>query len=122
MTWDGSPHLPEPTQPRRLTGVQRLAAILARIEYKPGWVLSARVQGSAVYLQVAHTTTDSTRHVPGPFSIVHSVPISALELEMYYDSQMLDWVHAAVRDAEHHEFQEFFWVDGKVLVNPHEGE
>jgi hypothetical protein len=100
--------------------VKRLQALLARIQYKPNWSFEARAFDDHITsLVLEHLEPDATRQQAGRIRIVFVRSEMNLVLESMPDDILLRWVQQAVREAEEHEFQEFFWLDGKVLDDPH---
>lgn len=97
----------------------RVRKMLARIQYKPNWALEAREFGDGITLVVSYPAPDSRRQQPGQMRIVFMVSETAYLLEAFDDCVLLEWVRSAVQRAEMHEFDEFFYVDGKVLNDPH---
>jgi hypothetical protein len=100
--------------------VKALRALLARIQYKPGWTFEARpsVAGPvpATMLITSHREPDATRREGAPIRVVWT----ATEwVDDWSEEMLLSWVLENVRAAEDHETREFFWLDGKVFDDPH---
>jgi hypothetical protein len=101
--------------------IERVRRIISRIEYKPGWVISADILGQASdYPRVALSydmptvdrDTNESTHLT--FTFTHD-PFVA-------EDQLVDTVMRHLLTVEEHEACEFFVYDGERVFDPHKEE
>jgi hypothetical protein len=96
----------------------RLRAILSRITYKPGWILSVRRTELAVVLCAEWTVEDVA--TGRPIQLVREQRISAYELTRWTEVQLVKhFIYAFLHEAETHELREWYKYEGEHVVEPH---
>jgi hypothetical protein len=104
--------------------LERALQLTAKISYKSqdmqrDWLVLTVIDGGSVALMVNFLRPDSDE--PSQTSVIGSSKmIDALDLERWDDRDFLRFVRECIRELELHEVDEFFKVDGKHFINPHE--
>lgn len=102
-----------------------LQALLDRITYKKGYVLEAVPTAFHGFTALKLTTPplQDTYHPDDPSRVgpvMMMFPCYMMFSEMPEGAQ-IDWVRHCLIDAETHELEEWFRVDGKMARDPHSG-
>lgn len=101
--------------------VDEILAASRRIKYKPRvgvFVSRALVNPEWLDFQIVYETNDS--HHMGQTKITHRHVIDKRLMEYFADdNHFFHWVRERIHQAETHEADEFFKVDGFVFIDPH---
>lgn len=97
----------------------RLARLLQRVTYKPGWSFHIEPLGIEVILDTADSADPSHR-----IRVAHHRHMApgSVHPGAWSDKDWLHWLFEEVIDIERHEAAEFFKVDGDAVFHPHRGE
>lgn len=113
--------------------------IISRIRYKYNWRFSCRRDNERVRIDLISDEPDASQwreewHNPhqmwadrrSPSGFSHSPPVvSIVSSQLYHLEQIQDERHliymlsAEIKKKEHHEFKEWFRLDGKLMDEPH---
>lgn len=100
--------------------MNRIDRINDRVTYKPGWKIELRQPLSTpweVHLTVAGTVPDVTTGLPTTVYGTHRLPRDVFD--NLPDDLVYDWIRGWIVEAEMHELDEFFKVDGRHFRDPH---
>jgi hypothetical protein len=113
-----------------------LDSIVKRVTYKPTWKFQIMDEGGLTIprLQITCKVDDARRpnpiFEPNPFALrpkydewghnYRPTLISCPEMPSpCNEAQFIEWLGRQVMDIEHHEFREWFRLDGKLVDDPH---
>lgn len=97
----------------------KVESIIKRLSYKPGWTLLVEhhIQTDRFRFTLSHKAEDATGIYTG------YVPVTLQKFlcpDMIPDeSYLMMFLRQMFLDMEHHEFQEWFKLDGVPVENPH---
>jgi hypothetical protein len=96
--------------------------IIEKIKYKPGWSFSISRKDAKVSMSVVHSAQDVSGKVEGliPLRLMDTFPEQ--HLNSFTEGELINEVRKLIAQMEKHEIDEWLRVDGRRLIDPHQGE